>query len=90
MKSREFGTVATHNRSYAFIRPDAAVRDVFAHVSELPEGQIHRGVRVSLETVRDKFKMTRKKKLDSANHSKLTTSPERLSIIMVNLLRILD
>ena len=37
MKSREFGTIATYNGSYAFIRPDAEdTKDVFAHASELP------------------------------------------------------
>ena len=33
---REHGTVATFNGSYAFLKPDAADRDVFAHVSQLP------------------------------------------------------
>jgi cold shock CspA family protein len=45
MKSREFGTVATYNGSYAFIRSDAEdTQDVFAHASELPDA-INRGDR---------------------------------------------
>jgi cold shock CspA family protein len=48
MKRREIGTIATYN-SYAFIRPDAAERDVFAHAYQLPEGRIHRGDRVSFD-----------------------------------------
>jgi len=56
MKSRELGTVSTFNGSYAFIRPDRAERDIFAHASQLPEGKIHRGDRVSFDVQPDKFK----------------------------------
>ena len=56
MKSREMGTVSTFNGSYAFIRPDRAERDIFAHASQLPEGRIHRGDRVSFDLQPDKFK----------------------------------
>jgi cold shock CspA family protein len=57
MKSREFGTIATYNGSYCFIKPDAAdSRDVFAHSSDLPGGPIHRGDRVSYDLAPDTFK----------------------------------
>jgi cold shock CspA family protein len=57
MKSREFGTIATYNGSYAFTRSDAAdSKDVFAHSSELPSDPIHRGDRVSYDLAPDLFK----------------------------------
>jgi cold shock CspA family protein len=56
MKSRELGTIATYNGSYAFIRPDAVDKDVFAHSSELPSDSIHRGDRVSYDLMPDAFK----------------------------------
>ena len=36
MKSREHSAISTFNGSYAFIKPDGADGDVFAHRSELP------------------------------------------------------
>jgi cold shock CspA family protein len=56
MKPREFGTIATYNCSYVFIKPDAAdTKDVFAHASELP-GPVHRGDRVSYDVAPDIYK----------------------------------
>jgi cold shock CspA family protein len=56
MKSREFGEIATFNGTYAFIRPDAADRDVFAHESELTYAPVHRGDRVSFGLAPDPYK----------------------------------
>jgi cold shock protein len=57
MKAREHGTVATFNGSFCFITPDNGQRDVFAHVSQLPQGQtMHRGDRVSFDLAPDPFK----------------------------------
>ena len=56
MKSREHGAIATFNGSYAFIKPDGADGDVFAHRSELPSDQIHRGDRVSFDVAPDPYK----------------------------------
>jgi cold shock CspA family protein len=55
VKSREFGTVATYNGSYAFIKPDTADKDVFAQASELP-GSVSRGDRVSYDLLPDTYK----------------------------------
>jgi cold shock CspA family protein len=56
MKSREYGEIASYNGSYAFIKPDSGDRDIFAHESQLPNGRIHRGDRVSFDVVPDKYK----------------------------------
>jgi cold shock CspA family protein len=56
MKSREFGTIATFNGTYAFIRPDSGERDIFAHETELPGGHVHRGDRVSYDVTVDPYK----------------------------------
>jgi cold shock CspA family protein len=56
MKAREFGTVATYNGSYCFIKPDADSKDVFARSSELPSDPIHRGDRVSYDLTPDIYK----------------------------------
>jgi cold shock CspA family protein len=56
MKSREIGNVVTFNGTYAFIRPDLAERDVFAHVSQFPTDKIRRGDRVSYDLVPDPYK----------------------------------
>jgi cold shock CspA family protein len=61
MKSREYGTIATYNGTYAFIKPDAAENDVFAHSSELLSDSIHRGDRVSYDLVPDTYKPGRMK-----------------------------
>jgi cold shock CspA family protein len=61
MKSREYGTIATYNGTYAFIKPDAAEKDVFAHESELPSDSIHRGDRVSYDLVPDTYRPGRMK-----------------------------
>ena len=56
MKSREQGAIATFNGAFAFIRPDGADKDVFAHASELPTGPIHGGDRVTFDIAPDPFK----------------------------------
>jgi cold shock CspA family protein len=56
MKSREFGEIVTHNGTYAFIRPDLADWDVFAHSSQLPGDTIRRVDRVSYDLVPDPYK----------------------------------
>jgi cold shock CspA family protein len=55
MKSREYGTVATYNGAFCFIRPETGERDVFAHESELPN-DIRRGDRVSFDLAPDAYK----------------------------------
>jgi cold shock CspA family protein len=55
LKSKEYGTVATYNGAFCFIRPETGDRDVFAHESELPDG-IRRGDRVSFDLAPDTFK----------------------------------
>jgi cold shock CspA family protein len=57
MKSRELGTIASFNGSYAFIRRDEDdSKDIFAHSSELPSEDIRRGERVSFYVQPDQFK----------------------------------
>jgi cold shock CspA family protein len=56
MKSREQGAITTFNGSYAFVRPDGADKDVFAHVSELPTDRMYSGARVSFGVSPDPFK----------------------------------
>ena len=48
MKSREQGAIATFNGAFAFIRPDGADKDVFAHASELPTGFVSGAITESL------------------------------------------
>jgi cold shock CspA family protein len=55
MKAREHGSISTYNGSFAFLTPDSGERDVFAHVTELPE-TIQRGDRVSYNLAPDNFK----------------------------------
>jgi cold shock CspA family protein len=56
MRSREFGKVVTYNGTYAFLRPDGADRDVFAHASQLPDDGIHTGDRVTFDISPDPYK----------------------------------
>jgi cold shock CspA family protein len=56
MKSRECGSIATFSGTFAFFRPDAADKDIFAHASELPNGHIQRGDRVSYDLAPDRYK----------------------------------
>ena len=53
MKSREFGSVVTYNGTYAFLRPVSADRDVFAHLSQLPDGTIRTGDKVTFDIAPD-------------------------------------
>ena len=44
------------NGSYSFIKPDSGDSDIFAHVSELQDGNIYPGDRVSFDIAPDTFK----------------------------------
>jgi cold shock CspA family protein len=59
MKSREHGTIATYNGTYAFITPDSGERDVFCHESELPDSPVRRGDRVSYDLAVDPYKVSK-------------------------------
>jgi cold shock CspA family protein len=56
MKSRECGVITSYNGAFAFLRPDGAFRDVFAHESELPPEGVSRGDRVSFDLAPDAYK----------------------------------
>jgi cold shock CspA family protein len=56
MKSREFGKVVTYNGAFAFLRPHGADKDIFAHASQLPDGTIHPGDKVSFDVSPDPYK----------------------------------
>jgi cold shock CspA family protein len=47
------GRCVTFNGTYAFLRPHGADRDVFAHSSQLPDGSIHPGDKVSFDVSAD-------------------------------------
>jgi cold shock CspA family protein len=58
MKARVLGRCVTFNGSYAF-RPtggDGKVKDVFAHESELPDGTISVGDKVTFDVAPDTYK----------------------------------
>jgi cold shock CspA family protein len=59
MKSRILGRCVSFNGSYAFLRPiggDGKAKDVFAHESELPDGTISVGDKVTFDVAPDTYK----------------------------------
>jgi cold shock CspA family protein len=60
MKARMLGRCVTFNSSYAFLRPlGGEGKDVFAHVSELPDGTISVGDKVTFDVRPDNYKPSR-------------------------------
>ena len=60
MKARVLGRCVTFNGSYAFLRPlGGEGKDVFAHVSELPDGTLSVGDKVTFDVTADPFKPRR-------------------------------
>jgi cold shock CspA family protein len=86
MQAREYGEIVTYNGSYAFIRPDSGEKDLFAHSSQLPDGNIHRGDRVSYDQQPDKFKpgrmcATSVRFVDDSKNGPPSRSPKGSSVL---------
>jgi cold shock CspA family protein len=56
MKARVLARCVSFNGSYAFLRPIGDGKDVFAHESELPDGTISVGDKVTFDVAPDTYK----------------------------------